>query len=121
MPKDFLKDAKDHYDVVVAGVPAVVIRRLDEHDRERDTIVNVYSTTKGMTAICAHQLIEQGKIGMILSGKPQDRRKLIEEAAGITRYKARKRVAEIFAFSLGRFANSRSARAENVARFMVGP
>jgi CubicO group peptidase (beta-lactamase class C family) len=27
---------------------------------ERDTLVNVYSTTKGMAAICAHQLIEQG-------------------------------------------------------------
>jgi CubicO group peptidase (beta-lactamase class C family) len=27
---------------------------------ERDTLVNVYSTTKGMTAICAHQLIERG-------------------------------------------------------------
>ena len=29
---------------------------------ERDTLVNVYSTTKGMTAICANQLIEQGKL-----------------------------------------------------------
>jgi CubicO group peptidase (beta-lactamase class C family) len=35
-------------------------------DRERtrewqpDTLVNVYSTTKGMTAICAHQLVERG-------------------------------------------------------------
>lgn len=29
---------------------------------QRDTIVNVYSTTKGMTSICAHQLIERGKI-----------------------------------------------------------
>src|SRR5579872_1106414 len=27
---------------------------------ERDTLVNVYSTTKGMTAICANQLIERG-------------------------------------------------------------
>ncbi|HLX08928.1 MAG TPA: chromosome segregation protein SMC [Thermoanaerobaculia bacterium] len=43
----------------------------------------------------AYSVIEQGKIGMILSGKPQERRKLIEEAAGITRYKARKNVAEI--------------------------
>src|SRR5215217_2728865 len=45
--------------------------------------------------IRAYSVIEQGKIGMILSGKPQERRKLIEEAAGITRYKARKSVAEI--------------------------
>lgn len=29
---------------------------------QRDTIVNTYSTTKGMTAICAHRLIEQGKL-----------------------------------------------------------
>ena len=29
---------------------------------DRDTIVNVYSTTKGMTAICAHRLVEQGKL-----------------------------------------------------------
>jgi chromosome segregation protein len=43
----------------------------------------------------AYSVIEQGKIGMILSGKPQERRKLLEEAAGITRYKARKNVAEI--------------------------
>jgi len=27
---------------------------------ERDTIVNVYSTTKGMTTICAHRLVDQG-------------------------------------------------------------
>src|SRR6185295_4368778 len=45
--------------------------------------------------IRAYSVIEQGKIGMILSGKPQERRKLIEEAAGITRYKARKNVAEV--------------------------
>jgi CubicO group peptidase (beta-lactamase class C family) len=29
---------------------------------QRDTLVNVYSTTKGMTAICAHRLVEQGKL-----------------------------------------------------------
>ncbi len=45
--------------------------------------------------IRAYSVIEQGKIGMILSGKPQERRKLLEEAAGITRYKARKRLAEL--------------------------
>jgi CubicO group peptidase (beta-lactamase class C family) len=31
---------------------------------ERDTLVNVYSTTKGMTAICAHQLVEAGKLDL---------------------------------------------------------
>ncbi|HUO86454.1 MAG TPA: chromosome segregation protein SMC, partial [Thermoanaerobaculia bacterium] len=45
--------------------------------------------------IRAYSVIEQGKVGLILSGKPQERRRLIEEAAGITRYKQRKRVAEV--------------------------
>lgn len=45
--------------------------------------------------IRAYAVIEQGKIGLILSGKPQERRKLIEEAAGITRYRARKKIAEV--------------------------
>jgi len=45
--------------------------------------------------IRAYSVIEQGRIGMILSGKPQDRRKLLEEAAGITRYKQRKHLAEL--------------------------
>ena len=31
---------------------------------QRDTIVNTYSTTKGMTAICAHQLIERGQLDL---------------------------------------------------------
>ena len=29
---------------------------------DRDTIVNVYSTTKGMTALCAHMLIDRGDL-----------------------------------------------------------
>ncbi len=28
----------------------------------RDTIVNVYSTTKGLTAICAHRLVDEGRL-----------------------------------------------------------
>src|SRR5688572_21078572 len=43
----------------------------------------------------AYSIIEQGKIGMILSTRPADRRMLIEEAAGITRYKSRRRAAEL--------------------------
>ena len=43
----------------------------------------------------AYAIIEQGKIGMILSTRPADRRQLIEEAAGITKYKARRRAAEL--------------------------
>src|SRR3954465_6197081 len=43
----------------------------------------------------AYAIIEQGKIGLILSSRPADRRQLIEEAAGITKYKARRRAAEL--------------------------
>jgi len=42
----------------------------------------------------AYSIIEQGRIGLIVSAKPQDRRHLIEEAAGITKFKAKKRAAE---------------------------
>jgi len=31
---------------------------------ERDTLVNTYSTTKGLTAICAHQLVERGLLDL---------------------------------------------------------
>jgi len=31
---------------------------------ERDTLVNVFSTTKGMTALCAHRLVDQGKLDL---------------------------------------------------------
>ncbi|MBE0595632.1 MAG: chromosome segregation protein SMC [Desulfuromonadales bacterium] len=41
----------------------------------------------------AYSVIEQGKIGMILNAKPEDRRFLIEEAAGVTKYKSRKKSA----------------------------
>jgi chromosome segregation protein len=42
----------------------------------------------------SYAIIEQGRIGQILSSKPYDRRAVIEEAAGITKYKSRKRLAE---------------------------
>jgi chromosome segregation protein len=42
----------------------------------------------------SYAIIEQGRIGQILSSKPYDRRAIIEEAAGITKYKSRKRLAE---------------------------
>jgi chromosome segregation protein len=42
----------------------------------------------------SYAIIEQGRIGQILSSKPQDRRAVLEEAAGITKYKSRRRLAE---------------------------
>src|SRR5437667_135401 len=42
----------------------------------------------------AYSIIEQGRIGLIVSAKPEDRRAFIEEAAGVTKYKARRKQAE---------------------------
>ena len=62
-----------------------VCRLRDVHDLLMDT---------GLGAK-AYAIIEQGKIGMILSSRPTDRRQLIEEAAGVTKYKSRRRSAEL--------------------------
>jgi chromosome segregation protein len=42
----------------------------------------------------AYSIIEQGRIGQIVSARPQDRRTIIEEAAGITKFKSKKKAAE---------------------------
>src|SRR5436190_1710567 len=44
-------------------------------------------------ARAAYSMMEQGKIDMILSSRPEDRRTVFEEAAGITKYKTQKREA----------------------------
>jgi len=42
----------------------------------------------------SYAIIEQGRIGQILNSKPMDRRAIIEEAAGVTMYKTKRRLAE---------------------------
>src|SRR4030081_1203531 len=42
----------------------------------------------------SYALIEQGRIGQILSSRPTDRRAIIEEDTGITKFKTKKRLAE---------------------------
>jgi chromosome segregation protein len=42
----------------------------------------------------SYAIIEQGRIGQILSTKPMERRAIIEEAAGVTKFKTKKRLAE---------------------------
>src|SRR5438093_7962698 len=58
--------------------------------RLRD-IQNLFADTG--IARAAYSMMEQGKIDMILSSRPEDRRTVFEEAAGITKYKAQKREA----------------------------
>ncbi len=41
----------------------------------------------------AYSLVQQGKVDLIVSARPEDRRIIIDEAAGITRYKGKKREA----------------------------
>jgi len=43
----------------------------------------------------SYAIISQDRIGQILSSKPMDRRAILEEAAGITRFKTKKRLAEL--------------------------
>lgn len=42
----------------------------------------------------SYSIIEQGKIGQLVSARPEERRALIEEAAGVTKFKARKKSAQ---------------------------
>ena len=42
-----------------------------------------------------YAIIEQGRIGQLLSARPPERRAFVEEAAGITRFKERRRLAEL--------------------------
>ncbi len=63
----------------------------DKLVRLRDIQDQLLGTGLGVRA---YSVIEQGRIDQVLSTKPQDRRRLIEEAAGITKYKLKKRLAE---------------------------
>ncbi|HTB57560.1 MAG TPA: AAA family ATPase, partial [Polyangia bacterium] len=68
-------------DYLLNGVPS----------RLRDVVEFFLGTGVGSKA---YAIIEQGRIGFIVSSRPEDRRGLIDEAAGITRYKSKKKAAE---------------------------
>src|SRR3954454_22745952 len=59
--------------------------------RLRDVVEFFLGTGVGSKA---YAIIEQGRIGFIVSSRPEDRRGLSDEAAGITKYKVKKKAAE---------------------------
>jgi chromosome segregation protein len=75
----YYRGAESEY--LLGGVPC----------RLRDIVEFFLGTGVGSKA---YAIIEQGRIGFIVSSRPEDRRALIDEAAGITKYKAKKKIAE---------------------------
>jgi chromosome segregation protein len=59
--------------------------------RRRD-ITDLFLGTGGGAR--AYSIVEQGRIGLIVSSRSEDRRLMIEEAAGITKYKTARKVSE---------------------------
>ena len=89
--------------VLPLDVPEITVRRRLFRSGESEFFINgapvklkdvrelFYDTGIGKSA---YSIMEQGKIDQILSKKPEDRRSLFEEAAGITRHKMRRREAD---------------------------
>ncbi len=72
------RDGKSEY-----RINGTICRLRDIHELFMDTGI-------GRTA---YSIMEQGKIDMLLSSKPEDRRQVFEEAAGITKFKKEKKEA----------------------------
>ncbi len=97
-------------DVSPGGVPwgavgpseIVVTRRLFRDGQSDYLLNNVPSRLRDVVEFFlgtgvgskAYAIIEQGRIGFIVSSRPEERRGLIDEAAGITKYKSKKKAAE---------------------------
>ena len=94
-PTDVPLEYKDYAEIAVT-------RRLHRNGDSEYLINKVQVRLKDITDLFlgtgvgtkAYSIVEQGKIGLIVSAKPEDRRLLIEEAAGITKFKSRKKQAE---------------------------
>jgi chromosome segregation protein len=96
-------ESQDLMPAALAGLPEVGITRRLFRSGESEYQIN--KTTCRLLDITelflgtgvgtkAYSIIEQGRVGQIVSARPEDRRSFIEEAAGITKYKARRRAAE---------------------------
>ena len=99
----FHVDETDTLPPHLEGLPEVTVTRRLFRNGESEYLIN--KTTCRLLDITelflgtgvgtkAYSIIEQGRVGLIVSSKPEDRRHLLEEAAGITKYKARRKAAE---------------------------
>lgn len=99
----FTMDPSDSLPEHLAGLPEVTVTRRLFRNGDSEYLIN--KTTCRLLDITelflgtgvgtkAYSIIEQGRVGLIVSSKPEDRRHILEEAAGVTRYKARRRAAE---------------------------
>lgn len=99
----FSVEAGDVLPETLAGLPEVSVTRRLFRSGESEYQIN--KTTTRLLDITelflgtgvgtrAYSIIEQGRVGQIVSARPEDRRSFIEEAAGITKYKARRKAAE---------------------------
>ncbi len=100
----FKIDEGDVLPAALAGMPEVSLtRRMFRGSNESEYAIN--KTTCRMLDITelflgtgvgtrAYSIIEQGRVGQIVSARPEDRRSFIEEAAGVTKYKSRRKAAE---------------------------
>ncbi|HAK44639.1 MAG TPA: chromosome segregation protein SMC [Spirochaeta sp.] len=89
--------------ILELDIPEISVRRRLYRSGESEYLINntlvklkelrelFFDTGIGKTA---YSIMEQGKIDQILSNKPEERRYLFEEAAGITKYKMRGAEAE---------------------------
>jgi chromosome segregation protein len=100
----FKVDEGDILPATLAGLPEVsVTRRMFRGSNESEYAINkVACRMLDITELFlgtgvgtrAYSIIEQGRVGQIVSARPEDRRSFIEEAAGVTKYKSRRKAAE---------------------------
>ncbi len=93
----------NHDNMLPLDFPEISVKRRIHRSGENEYYINdalvtlreirelFFDTGMGKSA---YSVIEQGQIDRILSNKPEDRRYIFEEAAGITKFKARKAEAE---------------------------
>src|SRR5207244_10427082 len=80
----------------------MVTRRLFRSGESEYAINKIPCRMKDIIELClgggvgskAYSIVEQGRVDELVNSKPEDRRALIEEAAGTSKYKSRKLVAE---------------------------